>query len=160
MSTVSSYIALYVSLLMALIGAIFPLPLVLNAFRPDWVLLVLFYWVLAIPHRVSLGHGVVIGLMLDLLLGSILGVHALLFSLLAYVVSLNYQRIRYFTIVQNTLLIGALVLFSKLILYWVASNFHEIVLHKSYFWSVFSSMLIWPWFYLFMRYWRLRFNIT
>lgn len=160
MSPLNSYRVIYSSFLIALIGAIYPLPLFLNAFRPDWMVLVIFYWVLALPHRVSIVHAFVLGFLQDLLLGSTLGTHALIFSLLAYFVSIGYQRIRYFTLVQTTLLAGVFTLFTKLSLYWLASSLQDIVLHKHYFWSIFTSMLVWPWFFFFMRYIRHRFKVS
>lgn len=159
MSLLSSYRVIYTTFLLGLIAAIYPLPITLNALRPEWMVLIISYWVLALPHRVSIIHAFVLGILLDLLLGSTLGMHALLFSLLAYIVSVGYQRIRYFTIVQTTLLVGLFVLLTKLALYGLASSLQEISIHKSYFWSVFTSMLIWPWFFFVMRYIRQRFKV-
>lgn len=160
MSLLSNYRIIYSTFFLGLICAIFPLPIILNAFRPDWMMLIIFYWVLALPHRVGIVHAFIVGLLLDLLLGSTLGMHALVFSILAYIVSINYQRIRYFTIVQTTLLVGLFILISKVSLYLIASSLHEIVLHKHYFWSIFTSMLIWPWFFLFLRFIRIRFKVV
>lgn len=160
MSSMNSYGVIYSSLFFGLIFAIFPLPIIFNAFRPDWMILLIFYWVLALPHRVGIVHAFVLGLLLDLLLGSILGMHSLLFSILAYVISVNYQRLRYFTLVQTTLLVGGFILVSKLSLYFLTSSFQEIILFKHYFWSIFTSMLIWPWFFLFMRYIRIHYKVV
>ena len=160
MSLLHNYYIIYSSFFLGLIFSILPLPLILNAFRPDWMILIIFYWVLALPHRVGIFHAFILGLLFDLLLGSILGMHSLLFSLLACFISLNYQRIRYFTIVQTTLLVGLFILISKFSLYFIASSLQDIVLHKHYFWSIFTSMLIWPWFFLFMRFIRIRFKVV
>lgn len=141
-------------------AAIFPLPIMFNAFRPDWIVLVLSYWIMALPHRVNIGHAFILGLLLDLLLGSILGMHGLLLSLLAYFTSINFQRFRYFTLVQTTLLLGLFIFLSKLGLYFIASSMQEISLHRPYFWSIFTSMLIWPWFFLFMRSIRVRYKVS
>ena len=43
------------TLLITLIFAIIPLPLAVESYRPDWTLLVLIYWALALPHRVNVG---------------------------------------------------------------------------------------------------------
>jgi rod shape-determining protein MreD len=160
MSLFRSYRIIYSSFFFGLIFAIFPLPIIFNAFRPDWMILLIFYWVLALPHRVSVVHAFILGLLLDLLLGSILGMHALLFSILAYVVSINYQRIRYLTLVHTTLLAGVFVFIAKLSLYLLASSLQPIVLHEYYFWSIFTSMVSWPWFFLFMRFIRIRFKVV
>lgn len=160
MSMFRNYQVIYMSFFFGLICTIFPLPIIFNAFRPDWMILIIFYWVLALPHRVSIVHAFFLGLFVDILLGATLGMHSLLFSVLAYVISINYQRIRCFTLVQTTLLVGVFILISKLSLYWLASSMQEIVLHKYYFWSIFTSMLIWPWFFLFMRAARIRFKVV
>jgi len=160
MSPFNSYKIIYLTFFICLVAAIFPLPLVLNSFRPEWMVLVIFYWIMALPHRVNIGHTFILGAMLDLLLGSTLGMHALLFSLLAYFTSIHFQRFRNFTLFQTTLLVGVFVFVSKITLYWIASSIQVIVLHQSYFWSIFTSMLIWPVFFIFMRYLRVQFKVS
>lgn len=160
MQLINSYKIIYSVFFVGLICAIFPLPIILNAFRPDWMILIIFYWVLAVPQRIGIVHAFILGVLLDLLLGSTLGIHGLIFSLLAYVISANYQRLRYFTLVQTTLLTGIFVLIAKLSLYCIASSLQDIILHKHYFWSIFTSMLIWPWFFLLMRFIRIRFKVV
>lgn len=60
-------------LLIALVASITPLPLGIDAFRPDWVLVVLIYWCLALPTKVNVISAWFMGLLLDVLLGSVLG---------------------------------------------------------------------------------------
>ena len=160
MSPFNSYKIIYISFFLCLVATIFPLTIGLNAFRPEWMLLVIFYWIIALPHRINIGHTLILGIILDLLLGSVLGMNALLFSLLAYITSLHFQRFRNFTLFQTTLLVGVFVFFSKITLYWIASSMQAIVLHHSYFWPVFTSMLIWPCFFLFMRHIRVKFKVS
>ena len=155
-----NYQIIYCTFFLGLIFSIFPLPIFLNTFRPDWMVLIIFYWVLALPQRIGIGHAFILGLLIDLLLGSILGTHALLFSFLAYIISINYQRIRYFTMVQTMVLVGIFILFSKVSFYLIASSVQDIALHKYYFWSIIPSMLIWPWFFLFLRFIRVRFKVV
>ena len=42
------------TLLIALMASIMPMPLIADAFRPDWVLIVLMYWCMALPGRVNI----------------------------------------------------------------------------------------------------------
>lgn len=159
MLSVRNYFVIYSSFFVALVLAIFPLPIYLNVFRPEWVLLVLFYWTLALPHKIGTVHALVLGLILDLLLGSTIGLHAILLPLFSYFVAINFQKIRCFSIAKTTVLVGATVFINKLALYVVASTERDIVLHHYYFFGVFISMLLWPWFFLFMRAIRQKFKI-
>ncbi len=61
------------SLLIALVLTLLPLPPWAAPYRPDWVALALIYWCLALPERVSVGIGWSMGLLLDGLSGTLLG---------------------------------------------------------------------------------------
>ena len=73
------------SLLCAGILSIIPLPEWLAICRPAWVPMVLIYWVLALPQRFRLSFAFVVGLLLDVLQGSLFGVHPLSFVFLTAV---------------------------------------------------------------------------
>ena len=59
----------------------------LGYLRPDWVVMVLIYWIIALPHRVGIVTAWGTGLIVDVLLGSLLGQHALAYIVIAYVAS-------------------------------------------------------------------------
>ena len=94
------------SIFFALVVALMPLPFSLEPFRPDWVLLVLMYWSLALPHRLNIGTAWVVGLLIDLATGSSLGVNSLTYSVCIFVTASNFQKIRNFSLWQQSLLIG------------------------------------------------------
>ena len=54
-------VSVYTSFLIALLFAVMPVPLWAEAFRPDWVGLVLIYWCMAAPDRVNVGTGFMLG---------------------------------------------------------------------------------------------------
>ena len=68
-------LTLILTYLVALVLMVMPMPAAFDTFRPDWVTLVLLYWVMALPHRVNMGTALVLGIISDILLGSVLGVH-------------------------------------------------------------------------------------
>jgi len=86
-----------------------PLPFDWRWFRPELPLMVLFYWVLALPQRVGVFSAMSLGLVLDLLDGIAVGAIAAGSSVGALVILLNYQRLRQFDALQQTFVIGLIL---------------------------------------------------
>ena len=61
---------IFASIFVALFIVAIPVPVSWRGFVPDWSLLVLFYWVLALPGRVGVLLACVVGVLTDLLDGS------------------------------------------------------------------------------------------
>lgn len=148
------------SLLLALILSILPLPGLVAPFRPDWLLVIMLYWVLALPHRANVGTAWLVGMLLDLLLGSTLGVHALALVIPVYLAASQFQRLRNYSVWQQAFIIGALALLNKLIIFWASYIDRDIQLDYHYFWSIISSMVIWPWVFLLLRKCRRQFALV
>jgi rod shape-determining protein MreD len=153
---VSFFLAMILSIL-ALPGL---LPWEFGFLRPDWMLLVLIYWVIALPHRVGLLTAWILGLLTDVLLGTLLGQHAVVFMIIAYVASNLYQRLRMFAVWQQSLVVFALVGLAQMINYWIEG----LVGPKD--WSLWlllpalMSSLVWPWMFLLLRFLRRFFGVT
>lgn len=148
------------SILLALMLSILPLPEVIAPFRPDWLLLTLAYWTIALPHRANVGTAFIAGLLLDVLLGSVLGAHALALVIPVYLAATQFQRIRNYSVWQQAFVIGALAMFNKLLIFWAAYMNRDIQLDYHYFWSIVSSMVFWPWVFLLLRKCRRQFSLS
>lgn len=150
---------LILTIILALLLTALPVPEPLNSFRPDWVLLVLGYWCMALPYRVSIGYAWITGLTLDLLLGAPLGIHSLALSIVIYIIVMNHRLIRNISLWQQALIVGFLVMLNKLIIFWAEKLLFDISITPMYLWSILTTMLIWPWIFLILRKIRRQFAI-
>ncbi|MEJ2763897.1 rod shape-determining protein MreD [Photobacterium sp. MCCC 1A19761] len=150
---------IWLSFIVALILQAAPWPGELELFRPSWVLLVAFYWVLALPHRVNVGTALVLGLLWDLMLGSTLGVRGLMMSLLCYIVALNFQLIRNLSLWQQAILVAFLTLAGKLIEFWAEYLVSVVAFEPERLWAVLLNCLLWPWLFLLLRRMRRKLSI-
>jgi rod shape-determining protein MreD len=110
-----------VTLLAAIVLTLVSLPPALDALRPYWVALVLIYWCLETQGLITLGTAFSIGLLLDLLTGSLLGLHALSLVIMVYLVTRFRARLRFFPTWQQALSVFALLLNDRIILLWIVS---------------------------------------
>jgi rod shape-determining protein MreD len=148
------------TLLIALIATIMPLPLSIDTFRPDWVLVVLIYWCLALPSRVNVISAGFVGLLLDVLLGSILGVHTAAMAVAVYIIAGNFQKIRNFSVWQQALIVGVLSALYHLIVFWMQRFLTDAVFLPSYLYPVITTIILWPWAFLLLKKIRRHFRIS
>lgn len=147
------------TLLIALMASIMPLPLSVDMFRPDWVLIVLLYWSMALPERVNVVMAWVMGFLLDVLLGSVLGIHAAAMAVAVYIVAGNYQKIRNYSVWQQALIVGIVAALYHLLVFWLQRFLTEVVFLPSYLYPVLTGMVLWPWVFLVLRKVRRHFRI-
>lgn len=148
------------TLLITLILSIVPMPILIKAYRPDWTLLVLLYWTIALPHRVNVGVAWFCGFLLDILLGTVLGVHALSCAAVIYIAGLNYQSIRNFSMVQQSLSVGLLLALHHLLVYWLSYFLSSTYFLPEYIYPVAPGILLWPWIFYILRRFRRQFHIS
>ncbi|BDM63100.1 rod shape-determining protein MreD [Shewanella sp. NFH-SH190041] len=144
----------WLTMLLGLMFQIMPLPDVVEAWRPDWLLLVLIYWAMALPYRYNILTAFVFGVALDVLLGATLGIRALAFSLVIYVVVLHFQRLRNFPVWQQSCVVALLVSFYHLVVFWAEFIMDGAHFSLTLFFPALSSLLLWHWVFLILR--RLR----
>ena len=104
-----------VSLLLALLLGLVPLPGLVQPLRPYWLALVLAYWLLEEPERIGLGVAFLLGLVADLAFGGLLGEQALRLVVMAFILDRFRARMRFFPLSQQALVVGVLLLNDRVV---------------------------------------------
>ncbi len=130
---------------LAAILLIMPLPHWAHALRPQWVMLLALVWSRFYRNHVSLFCVFMIGLFVDLLLGTMLGQHAFVYVLVVYWFCQYYQRIVHFPLLQQTVCIALLVLLGSGVQWLLAFCFADNVPSLMSLLSVLTTAVLWPW---------------
>ena len=111
---------------------------------PDWVALTLVFWNIHQPRRVGLLLAWVLGLLMDVNNASLLGEHALAYSILSYAAITMHRRVRWFGISGQIVHVLPLLLAAQgvvvLIRLLVGGAFPGVL----YFSSSLVAILLWP----------------
>ena len=131
------------SLLVALLLALLPMPPALQPLRPYWLALVLAYWVMEDPDRIGLGWAFVIGVVADLVVGTLLGEQALRLVVITFILQRFRARLRFFPMSQQALAIGALLLNDRIVSLAIRLTLGEPTLASLAWFSPLIGMLLW-----------------
>lgn len=130
--------------LVALVLGVLPLPELLQPLRPFWLALMAIYMVIEVPERFGIGRAFLLGLVADMVYGSLLGEHALRLMLLTFVVQHFRARMRFFPLLQQAMMIGLLLLADRCLcalLYLIlAQNLQPLL----WWFAPLVGMLLWP----------------
>ena len=108
-----------ISLVLTLALGVVPLPDSVEPLRPDWVAVVLLYWSLMSPRRLSLFTAFWMGLAVDTLSGALLGQNALALLVIVYIADRFHLRLRVFPVSQLALTVLVLLGLYEFVLFWV-----------------------------------------
>jgi rod shape-determining protein MreD len=112
--------------------------------RPDFVALVVLYWVIEQPLRVGFTAAFTLGLLMDVAEGALLGQHALSYTILAYAgIALN-RRVRRFTLGSQVAHVIPLLLVNDLIVLGVRMLAGADFPGYPYFLGSFVAGALWP----------------
>ena len=164
MSSYKNKLYIYLSLFAALSIDSLSFTNILQNIKPSFVLMVLVYWNMALPDKVGITTSLFFGLLVDVFEGSLLGVHALIFVLVAYLCQRFFYQFRVAPIWQQSFALVILSLIFRLIL---AIDYFDsipdrinlsdsIYLLNSFYYSI-STAVFWPVVYFSCRFYRRRF---
>jgi len=153
-----SWFIIPLSLTVAFVLTLLPMPGWTVWLRPQWVLMIVIYWAMISPERFNVGSAWVIGIFLDVLAGTLLGEHALALTVAAYLVARSHARLRMSPLLQQGFSILLLSLSYQFILFSIQGFLGELPNTWLYWSSSFMSMLLWPWVFSIMRNYQYRFE--
>lgn len=152
-------VIILLSFIIAYMLTAMPLPEWALNWRPAWVSIVLIYWCMALPERVSIGIAWLLGLMLDVQQGTMFGQNALVLTIIAYTIVRLHKRIRVFPLIQQALFVCGLLLMAQLFTLWIRGMMGFQPQHWTYWTPAFTSMIIWPWLFIILRDVRRKFHV-
>lgn len=125
--------------------------------NPDWTLLAVIYWAMALPELFGIFSAWLIGLLMDVLTGQLLGQYALSYSLVSYLCLKRHKRLRQFPLFQQASFIFLCLFISQSLLFFVKNLQNPSHLDSVFWWPTMAGTLCWPLVYYALRYVR-RFN--
>lgn len=129
-----------ISIIVAIILMLIPLSDSVRFFRPEWVVMALIYWAMALPRRVGVGFSWFVGLVMDLIMGGTLGIYAFAYALVVYLILMFHLQLRQYPLWQQGLSILSLVLLVQIISVLFSSKISS--------WTIFlpalMSTIMWP----------------
>ena len=145
------YLVIHISLVVALVLMILPLPDWVQMYRPNWVALVLIYWSMAMPKRVGLWFAFFTGVILDTSQGTLLGQHTLALVVIVFINLNFYQRIRVLALARQAFYVLFLLLLNQVLIVWVEGIMGRPTPVLTFFEAPIVGMLIWPWVLVVLR---------
>ena len=156
-----SIVIIWLTLLIGLCIQIIPWSTEYNIFKPHLLMLIMAYWLIALPHRIGMGMAFLLGIVLDLFSGSLLGIHAFILSCIAYLLMFKFQLIRNLALWQQSIIIFAVSLcYNSLVFLFQVSIYHTITISPLILVSSIVDGILWIVIYLFLRLIRRSFAIN
>ena len=132
------------SFIVGLMLTIMPLPTVLEAFRPDWLAMLVIFWAMQLPRTWSVGSAWFIGIVLDVSQGTLLGQHALALCCVAFITVRIHFLMRVFPAPQLTATVFPILAIYQFLLFWI-NGVAGIDAPSIVYWGpVISGTILWP----------------
>ena len=112
--------------------------------------IVVIYWVIKAPAQIGVMVAWSVGLLLDILEGSLLGVNALSMAVIAYLILTMHQRIKLFPLVQQSFTVFLVVGIHLMIGHFIRNVTGDPVPGMTYLIPAISSAILWPFAVLFI----------
>lgn len=135
---------IFTSLLAALLLNLLPLPEAGHVWRPDIVALTLLYWCMWSPRHIGIATAFIFGLLMDVADATVLGQHALLYTVLAFGADFFRRRMLSFPLWQQTVSMAILLEGGAVLMFVVRMMSGGAPPSLAYFIVPVASALLWP----------------
>jgi rod shape-determining protein MreD len=132
------------SFVFGLMLTIMPLPDSIDAFRPDWIAMLVIFWAMQLPRTWNVGTAWIAGIILDVSQGTLLGQHALALCCVAFMTVRFHLLMRVFPIVQLTATVFPILAIYQFLLFWINGVAGVNAPSVVYWGPVISGTILWP----------------
>lgn len=129
---------------LAIVLELISLPELLATMRPEWLVLTQFYWLLRRPDKVGIATAFGIGIVLDVIVGSYLGVHALALCIVSYLVLGMHKRLKLYPLGQQSLVVFVVCALNLLLVYVLQMSLSYAGDGLQILWQAMASAVVWP----------------
>jgi len=136
---------IWLTFAIGLLLSVSPMPQFMEVFRPLWLALLLAFWALYMPHKVGMVTAWCLGLMEDVLYGTLLGQNALSLPLITFLVLSLQQRLRMFPMWQQSLVLLVIFGLAQLAQLWLSALTGNRQPTLALVLPALVSALLWPW---------------
>ncbi|MTI14825.1 rod shape-determining protein MreD [Sansalvadorimonas verongulae] len=135
----------WLTMLMAAVFSLLPMPELVAYARPAWVPLVVIFWTLALPQYYGLFFAWIAGLIMDVLYGTVFGQNAMAMLFMALAVHQLHRRLRMYPWWQQCFMVLVIVGLYQLAVLWIGNATGRVNPSLLYLLPSVTSALLWPW---------------
>jgi rod shape-determining protein MreD len=132
------------TLVLGLLANLVPWNGVAKLLWPDFIALLLVYWIIYQPRHVGLSTAWFLGLLMDIADGVLFGQHALAYTLMAFMAQILHRRLQMFSPWQQSLYVFALLIICLVIMLLTRLAFGAAFPGPLYFASSVIGAVLWP----------------
>ncbi|CAN1538759.1 MAG: rod shape-determining protein MreD [Sulfuritalea sp.] len=135
--------SIYLSIILALILLLLPCSGFVLTMRPDFMLLVIIFWLIRAPNLCNVGTAWLVGLFVDLATGGVFGQYALAYTIAAFFAVTYQKRLVLFSSTQQLIYVFLLLFISQLIMLVIKTFAGAQFMGWTYFIPSITGVLLW-----------------
>lgn len=146
-----------ITIILGLFTSLITLPL--GYYAPEWMLLVVVYWAIAIPSNNKMILAFLSGIIVDIVFGQTLGISSLFYVVLVYFILRLYNSLRYMTIAQQAVVLFFFIFIKQHLLVWAYYIIDRNIDYQALLIGSIISAIVWPIIFYTLRFVRRKFHI-